>query len=717
MQHIPRRAPRPRTIRRALSVALLVGVGTPLPSITETAQADPPPNVVIILTDDQRFDELVTMPNVQSMLVAQGTDFSRYLFTTSVCCPSRAAMLSGQYNHNNGVLSNSSGAMFDSTKTLATMLDDTGYQTSYIGKYLNGYSCNKATPEGWDDWQALCYRVQNKYGYKIKDNLATVTYGRTDADYQTDVLADRAVDTLGEFSANPDPFFMVVAPTAPHGPLQPATRHRNAFPNYVMPKRANFDEADVSDKPTWVSTRPPAKAASIDRSERKRIQMLLAVDEMVGDVVSELTASGELDNTIIMFASDNGFMRGEHRIPTGKDHFYTESIRGPFVMRGPGIPVGATNDALIGNVDIAPYVVARAGATPTIDFDGRDFHGTFADPLALENRAYLHRRPAWDSTFPVPMAFGITTEDGLRYSKFANGVEELYDLLVDPYEMTNVAASPAYALVKGELATMLDTLQVCAGGSCHVSYNRPPVASFTSADLGAGVVNFDASASADPGGTIASYAWNFGDGNTGTGIAPSHTYLSDGTYGVTLTVTDDDGRTASVSQNVVVDANEPPVASFTSTVTDNSVAFDATSSSDPDGTIVSYSWDFGDGNTGTGVAPTHNYTANGTHSVTLTVTDNAGRTDTETQSVSVATFPTASFTWSVDNLDAIFDATTSSDPDGTIVTYDWNFGDGNTGTGVAPTHTYAGPGTYSATLLVTDDDGWTDSVSYDVVIP
>ena len=697
---------------------IAIAVAAPIAlSLRESAQADPPPpNVVIILTDDQRFDELTNMPNVNALIADQGTRFTRYHFTTAVCCPSRAAMLSGQYNHNNGVTNNAAGANFDSSNSLATMLDTAGYQTSYIGKYLNGYSCGKPIPEGWDDWQALCYRVQNKYGYRIRDNAATVSYGSTTADYQTDVLNTRAVETLSEFATNGSPFFTVVAPTAPHGPLQPALRHKSAFPDYVMPKRPNFNEEDVSDKPAWIQALSPAKVISIDRSERKRLQMLLAVDDMVGDIVDELTTNGTLDNTIIMFASDNGFMRGEHRIRLGKDHLYTESVTGPFVMRGPGIPVGATNNALIGNVDLAPYIVARAGATPTIDFDGRDFQPTFADPLALENRAFLHHRPG-SSRFPqTPSAAGITTEDGLRYTRFDNGVEELYDLLVDPYEMTNVANTPAYALVEGELATMLTTLRTCAGTPCHVTYNRPPVSSFSVTDLGDGDISVDGTASSDPGGTIASYAWNFGDGDTGTGATAAHTYLADGTYTITLTVTDDDGRTATTSQSITIDANEPPVTSFSEVVTDNNAAFDATASTDPDGVIVDYAWDFGDTNTGTGATPNHTYAANGTYTVTLTVTDDDGRTDSESHSVVIAAYPTAAFTTNIDNLDVAFDGSISTDPDGVIVDYAWDFGDANTGTGATPNHTYAADGTYTVTLTVTDDDGLTTSTSQTITV-
>ncbi|WP_374009470.1 PKD domain-containing protein [Leifsonia sp. LS-T14] len=241
--------------------------------------------------------------------------------------------------------------------------------------------------------------------------------------------------------------------------------------------------------------------------------------------------------------------------------------------------------------------------------------------------------------------------------------------------------------------------------------NVPPTASFTNT-----VTNLDvstnASASADSDGTIASYAWNWGDGNTGTGQTATHSYTSGGTYTVTLTVTDNQGATGTSTASVTVapapPANVPPTASFTSTVTNLSVALDASASADSDGTIASYAWDFGDGQTGTGKTVNHTYAA-GTYTVTLTVTDNKGATGTSTASVTATTPPnappTASFTSSVNGLTASFNGTGSSDSDGTIASYAWDFGDGQTGTGATTSHPYANAGTYTVKLTVTDNLG------------
>jgi PKD repeat protein len=234
-------------------------------------------------------------------------------------------------------------------------------------------------------------------------------------------------------------------------------------------------------------------------------------------------------------------------------------------------------------------------------------------------------------------------------------------------------------------------------------------------------VLFDGSASSDDS-MIVSYDWEFGDGNTGTGVSPTHSYATDGLFNVTLTVTDDDGLTDSAATTATIDpVLEPPVADpngpYTGTV-GSPVTFDGSGSSDPDGTIVSYDWDFGDGSTGTGVSPTHTYGAPGTFTVTLTVTDDDGLTDTASTTATIGDVlpeppvadPNGPYTGTV-GIAVTFDGSGSSDPDGTIVAYDWDFGDGSVGTGVSPTHTYGTDGVFTVTLTVTDDDGLTDSAA------
>lgn len=249
--------------------------------------------------------------------------------------------------------------------------------------------------------------------------------------------------------------------------------------------------------------------------------------------------------------------------------------------------------------------------------------------------------------------------------------------------------------------------------------NRPPVAAFT-ADTSFLEVSLDAAQSADPDGPIASYEWAFGDGTTATGVTASHAYTQAGTYQVSLTVTDPQGLSHTVTQPVTVAANQAPVAAFESTVTGSSVAFDAAASADVDGQIVSYTWAFGDGQTGTGKTVTHDYGAVNTFQVTLTVTDDRGATHSVTKTVETVDIPnqapTADFGVTVNEFAAAFDASASGDPDGEIVSYAWDFGNGATGTGKTPSYTYASNGSYTVTLTVTDDRGATATTSKTVVI-
>jgi PKD repeat protein len=247
--------------------------------------------------------------------------------------------------------------------------------------------------------------------------------------------------------------------------------------------------------------------------------------------------------------------------------------------------------------------------------------------------------------------------------------------------------------------------------------NQPPEADFTfnTDEL---TVNFT-DQSSDPDGTIEDWSWNFGDGNTSTQQNPSHTYAAAGTYTVTLTVTDNDAATDSISKDVTVSAgNQAPTADFTFTTGGLTANF-TDQSSDPDGTITNWSWNFGDGGSSTAQNPSHTYAIDGTYTVTLTVTDNDGATDSVPKNVTVSAPqnqpPTADFTYTTDGLTANF-TDQSSDNDGTITNWSWNFGDGGSSTTQNPSHTYAAAGTYTVTLTVTDNDGATDSTSKQVTV-
>ncbi|MDD0857164.1 PKD domain-containing protein [Arthrobacter alpinus] len=249
--------------------------------------------------------------------------------------------------------------------------------------------------------------------------------------------------------------------------------------------------------------------------------------------------------------------------------------------------------------------------------------------------------------------------------------------------------------------------------------NSAPTAQITSTctDLDCA---FDGSGSADSDGTIASYAWDLGDGTTATGVSPQHTFAP-GTYTVTLVVTDNRGATGTATKSVsVLAANQLPTALFTVECTDSSCAFDGSGSNDPDGTIASYAWEFGDGATGTGKTVSHDFAAGaGTYSAKLTVSDNRGGIGTVTSSVVTHApneLPTAAFTVQCTDRQCAVDASGSNDQDGTISSYAWDFGDGQTGTGETAQHLYAADGTYTVGLTVTDNRGGTGATTQPVSV-
>ena len=293
---------------------------------------------------------------------------------------------------------------------------------------------------------------------------------------------------------------------------------------------------------------------------------------------------------------------------------------------------------------------------------------------------------------------------------------------------TGTGATPSHTYTATGTYTVALTVTDNGGATTTVSHpvsvtapNVVPTAAFGTTVSGV-QVTVDGSGSTDTDGTIVSYAWDFGDGTTGTGVTPpTHTYGADGTYTISLTVTDNSGATGAVTHGVSVSAvNDPPVAAFISTVNGLTANLDAGGSTDPDGSIASYAWDFGDSTTGTGSTASHAYAADGTYTVVLTVTDDAGATGTATHDVTVATPPnvppTASFTSSSSGLTASVNGSGSTDPDGTVVGYAWNLGDGATATGSAASHTYSAGGTFPVTLTVTDDDGATGAVTKSVTV-
>ena len=305
-----------------------------------------------------------------------------------------------------------------------------------------------------------------------------MNYGRLPEDYETDVLASKMVDFIQRNSGD-GPFFMYAAPGAPHLPAKPAPRHEDGFEGVTAPRVPSFNEEDVSDKPAWVHSLPllgPDDMETIDDIYRKRLQSMLSVGDMVAMILAALESVDELDQTYIIFTSDNGFSVGEHRRILGKGTAYDESIRVPLIIRGPGISGGQVLKDIVLNNDLAPTVAELAGV-PVSDFvDGRSLVPLLngKTPAAGWRVGFLighwARRSANGGGLPEYAA--VRTPDYL-YVEYVTGERELYDLRSDPYQLESLHATAEPELIFG-LAAWLDELRNCVGEGCRKTESSPP---------------------------------------------------------------------------------------------------------------------------------------------------------------------------------------------------------------------------------------------------
>ncbi len=474
------------------------GAGTRSQAAGQATAATDPPNVVVIETDDQTLESMKVMHSTNSLIGSQGAKFTNSFVNYSLCCPSRSTFLTGQYAHNHGVLSNQGATggfhRFESLhahNNLAVWLHNAGYYTALVGKYLNGYANRPRVPPGWSDWHATAPDDQSVYDYILNDNGTLVHYHSHPADYKQDVLTRTAVDLIDRRAPKPTPFFLWLTYTAPHvansdpspnpphdcgNAAKPPARYSHAFANAPLPKPPDFNEADTADKPATIRNWPLLTAdqiADIQRRYRCELESLLAVDQGVKKVVDSLRASGELDHTLLIYTSDNGYFHGEHRIPDGKMRPYEESIRVPLQMRGPGIPRGVKVNPPVINADLAPTIVDAANADPRLPMDGRSLLPVVERPAIDADRELLIEEPgplagvqAWGPGFEA-----IRTPRYM-YVEYEEEEPELYDLKRDPFELQSLANYPAYASTKATLAARLHRLENCAGRSCRV-YARP----------------------------------------------------------------------------------------------------------------------------------------------------------------------------------------------------------------------------------------------------
>jgi arylsulfatase A-like enzyme len=484
------------------------------------------PNVLVVMMDDMRSDEVEYLPNVQRYVRDRGLRFTNSFSPYPLCCPARASFLLGEYAHNHKVLYHDAPYGFgsiDDSRTIATSLQRVGYNTAMVGKYLNKYGVMPSrvtggsslhyVPAGWTDWMSGLDTIWpagspyqgNTYDYfSFTQNINGQTVSNRGR-YSSTVIADEVIGLIGTYGTaararKPKPWFLWVTPVAPHhgGPSEADdppdyTEAGGRVQRFVTPARPDwvkgrFDsrlshapgtrvhgpsEADVSDKPTYISRLPettPAENLRLRDTERQRAESLYAWDVEFGRIVQQLKATGQYDDTLIMFTSDNGYYTGEHRQRLGKIKPHEPVIHVPLVVAGPGVPHGVryapvtTFDLTATILDIAGGRLRRMdGESKASLVYGEDRGWTY--PMLTEGliKGVRNRRKGFESGLTE---IGIRT-GRYKYVRYANGDRELYDLVVDPLELTSTIGDPAYARVQRDLDRMWWAYKDCMGAACR----------------------------------------------------------------------------------------------------------------------------------------------------------------------------------------------------------------------------------------------------------
>ena len=477
------------------------------------AQTAAKPNIIFIITDDMRKDDLNStyMQQTTKQLVEKGMSFQNAFVSNPLCCPSRSTIMRGQYGHNTKIWFNSNlfdpdpnvndggwlgynGNGYEKDNVATHLHDAAGYTTGFFGKYLNGYGAAKNTPPpGWDRWFA--FKTVHYYGYDVNDNGTIKHFGSKNTDYSTDVLNTQVQAFIRANAGQSKPFFAYIAPYAPHAPARPAPRHKDTFNGIKAPRAPiSFNEADVTDKPPWIQSLPTLTSndiANIDLRHENRIESLQAVDDLVGAVVRTLGEKpGVLANTYIVFTSDNGFHHGEHRIQQGKARPYEESVRVPLVIRGPDavapappvVQPGSSTDKLVLNTDYFPTFMDLAVTQTPSYVDGRSLLPLLkarpSDPPPPWRTAILieGRGSGSDPEIDVDRNYNAVRTSTGKYVEYEGGFRELYNLSppdtpgADPNEVTN-SYNPTTPPTN--LVSRLQALKSCAGSGCFTAENGP----------------------------------------------------------------------------------------------------------------------------------------------------------------------------------------------------------------------------------------------------
>ncbi len=461
------------------------------PEVGTSEDQNEPPNIIVIVVDDLRWDELgyaghpfIETPHIDA-LAQDGARFANAFHTVPLCSPNRATILTGQYPSRHGIIDNvARNRMSHRLQTFPQALQESGYETSFLGKWHMG---NDPTPRpGFDNWVAIPGqgRTMNPELYE-NGGIHTVE------GYITDVFTDRAISIIQNERENP--FFIYIGHKAIHpdavqlddGSVDltvprayvPAPRHRGIYEEETPPWRDNVISSldELEGKPALHRTlsykhsseieaefgETEIDAFSSEETIRRRAEMILAVDESVGRIVEALSSEGILENTFILFMSDNGFFYGEHGLSVERRLPYEESIRTPLVVRYPRLAdAGTVVDGLVASVDIAPTVLDIAGVTIGDHIQGRSFAGLLAGNESDWRESILIEFYTYENPFPwlVDMDYRAIRTERYKYIHWVHHPNdgELYDLAEDPFEMHNLIAEPRMSGVlrdlRGEMA-------------------------------------------------------------------------------------------------------------------------------------------------------------------------------------------------------------------------------------------------------------------------
>jgi arylsulfatase A-like enzyme len=392
------------------------------------------PNIIVILSDDQQNSTLNAMPYTKSR--DDWVKFNSAMVNTALCCPSRSTLLTGLTSDHTGIVSNSETALFNGQSTIADWLDESGYQTGFVGKYLNEFPWEEAAdfvPSGWDYWASYSGN-QGYYDYTLNDNGTLVEEHGLES-YSTDVFTEKMVEYITSADSE-QPFFGLVSFFGPHSPWSPAPRDREAKVKKLRETEAFF-EKNVKDKPSWVQGLPIPDLAEVREDRVRHQRAMLAVDDGVRAIFKALRQKGELKNTVVVYTSDHGIGLGDHRY-TKKTCGYEICSRVPLLIRAPGVE-GRTESALVGNIDFTPTFADYAGIKTGKPVDGRSLKSVIDGRRAVRHKDGIYLRRGQGNRDRV--FAGLRTEKWklLNYGKVEE--RELYNLSRDPNEVRNLLAT------------------------------------------------------------------------------------------------------------------------------------------------------------------------------------------------------------------------------------------------------------------------------------